>query len=1554
MAGICKTTLNEVKQNYEERVGKYINTLYGKSFEEITDPMNPLHKVNGIKFLNVKKDNISPTTFSIEINREGLNKLIIKETFRIVNEDVDETFDPTLPPDDFELPEGMMPEGVPNMPGVLPPGMVPTAKPDYPYRFEETLAHRRQLKDSIDRKIQLLQNEELAEETSKQQLEQIAYLKDISVKLFKEIQFLEKNEGDVDAFVDNIATDIKNTMGLLKNPTIENLEFARKYLQMLDYFVRDDETGFLKSSYSTLKDTNPDIHNKIVQARQGITEAKDDLAAKVNLQVEEKIKYHIRQKEEYQNADEAFLESEAKRLFKEQFAEQQEIWYGLKFYTKMEDMEEEGNVLVSVIKKAYDDAVRNNGKKGVEDKLLAKEKSIVNRLIETGNYVGSFFKKKALWDVFKTDNEGENRLINPFTVSWQKFKKANEVKQRVISKIFYNFSAESSDTQLAAIDKHYETLKKEADFIDIRKLPEIIANKDFDEFKGSFSTDAEALAYRDEIIARIGRREYNKLIKEAEDNINSFMIEKEVKFNQLKDEYGVTNGQELQNAMYRAGAESVWNFYLQNYYTKSPFIFAENHFDQATGNKIAKVYFVENKQYLNYDARANLEYSTFIPKTKYHDSKFEEKIKGDKVLLEAWELMDELVEYSNKNGADYNADTDLDTDLGHERKRTHLLTDVLGLLSPTALTNLKKIMRRLTSTISGEGWVDETAEDKRIAGQRVTTEKKIMQQFNKLIAIDGLKQVNMTEAQIEEYRERALNLVNKHADTENLLHNIITSSQMTGSFKAKKEVETYLQFIANQLRGAKGRKAFTEIVDFFINRNLYAINNRGKTAKGKFRNEFGRRVKHYPHEHEEIRKEIKEGLKVLKKRAKKEPNNKELALQIADLEKMYEDGVVYVNGRDVTEAMLFKVKAFTAFAINGSAQVTNMAIASANAYEVDGRPGFWKAGIYTRSMSFARKYKNIKLITSKKMREQRKIMDLFLKSADLVQNSANEIYREQSSRFGSAVKEVIKNPTNFVGEVEKTIQKPQLLALLTEVFVEDKNGQKVPVFDVKKGEFPAFTLKDGVLVLKKDFDTKKNRDTFISFNSQEAANIFGESGKIPKAIAYINGDYRNSTTYLAEKYIVTAMTLMFKRWAIATIYKKADIYKRLAKNDQHIAGNGFQLLKAGIFATAVGSAGLLGGVFTMPVVMGIGIGWYAISQRKAFLKQIQEDQTKLEQIYKNTKEVQLAVSMEKYVKGSLTIATLALSTAAQALLNIPSRWIGRDVIDSDKLKSMVYIDKKNLQQKAVDEIQADLYFLQTSTALVLRNMIYGVMLHSLYSLLDPGFDDDEEKEAYKKAVEAEKGIYFAGEDERTKIQTVMEYPGLSTYYALNNMLASFAEDMSLTENWTGLQRMGQAGSIEDAWNVGEELVKDEEYERGKNAGRKKGVVLAERYVTPSAVNLFGFGNKMEKDYNTEGIVDRSNKTNLEIMTDIHKEAKKVAKKNHEEVVKTWAEYETLPEGERADWVKKELTKFSRNEYPSLKPEDFNKDGSLTAEGMDKVRNYRAGIPEDLLKELKLE
>ena len=124
-----------------------------------------------------------------------------------------------------------------------------------------------------------------------------------------------------------------------------------------------------------------------------------------------------------------------------------------------------------------------------------------------------------------------------------------------------------------------------------------------------------------------------------------------------------------------------------------------------------------------------------------------------------------------------------------------------------------------------------------------------------------------------------------------------------------------------------------------------------------------------------------------------------------------------------------------------------------------------------------------------------------------------------------------------------TPTKPQILALLSDtnkIAIIDKYGVKHPVFDADNHSdpHPAFGIIDGHLVLKPDFQTAENQATWMDNTSQEYVDLFGDSGTIPLAIAYINGDYRESTAYMPTQTTAGSMLFMFKQWLPKLIYKK--------------------------------------------------------------------------------------------------------------------------------------------------------------------------------------------------------------------------------------------------------------------------------------------------------------------------------------------------------------------------------------------------------------------------------
>lgn len=1557
---VCKSTLIAVKENYDARIEKYINSLYNKSFEEITDKDNPMHKVGNIKFLNVKRRVNSETEFDIEINREGYNKLILREAQRIERqEEADENIIPPLPP------ASMLP-GKPSN--------------NNKYNYSSIIKLREDLKDEVDARILTLKNQPLQEGRASQQLKQIAELQNLSTSLYNEIKASKTKEKDFEVFINNILVDAENIELLLNNPTLENLVFAEKYITLNKYMVSKDKGGFLKDSYVDLKKKNPLSFDKLEKARQNYQKLEDTLRDHKTTIALENIEFYLKQKDEYKDREEQYIKELALELYEKQKEKFDINKFELHFldFDKRETFK--NAIFLPMIKKLYDDSIAMKEKQKLVNSLGSIRNKVKEILISKGMGVKNLLGEDTIdWSIFYSDTSGRESLIGRFNFSWQKMEKDFKKRQKNISKLFYNFTAENSDAQLNTIDKHYEDITKEGEFIDYRKMPEIVTDSAFSEFSNSFSMQPEARKYKQELIDKIGKRGYEKLLKESKDNIHYYMAERNAALEKLYYTHGVDNIQKLEEKLLNPKREdyknltedefkevqkknlSTWNFYLQEYYTKSPFIFAENHFDNLKANKVKKHYYMRDKTtgvvnlFENNNSRANLQYSSFIPKAKHLNEKYQKNI-VENGLEEAWELMDEGVEFVNKNGMSYKGDNSFNNDLFYIKQANSLIKE-LKLLPTEGWTALRRIINRVKKIGVIGKWMDPTAKDRKLSGGLRTISQVVEKEMKLLVAGDGKEIADLDDKEIEYYREIALNEIQKTRKNDDLIENIILSIELAEKYKAKKEIETKVNFFHNQFKDLKHADGTTEnrvkvryeeALEYFINKNLYSINNRFKSKKGQ-----GKLGKTYSEEHLKSINKLKDKLKKLKKLEQTDT----IKSEIIKIEKLIKDEVDYITVGGILEALLFKLKAMTAFSLNFSAQFKNRQNAHENAEAVDGKEGFWKAGVYPLMLSKSRLWKNNRIIKNKKEYESSQISEIYFNSTPFFfQNSAHELYKYQRSRFKSAAGNVVKDPKALVGETEKYIQKPMLLALLSDIEITDKKGNKTTIVDPKTGLFNAFKIVDNQVVLKDSFDSPKNRETFLYFSNQEAANIFGESGRIPNAIAYINGDYKDSTAYKAEDSAIGAVTLMFRKWMVKTYTKKSETYQDLAEEGQHVGAVMTQLMKGWLYGTAIGASALTLGAFgvsmslpvTVPVLMATGISYYILNHRKQYIEDLNTSTSLMQNASANLQKAKKMYNRKDLGEAGLTAAAIAISSAAQSLSLVGEFFTGKTLINSDKLKqlSTLAIDKKDMGEEQRRKIEEAYYYLQTKMAFTLRNMMFSAGVYMIYQFFAPGFDDDEEKEKFKLSIKEQKSNIIFGE--KSALKTAIEYPKLTSFYIINNLLSSMTDDISLTENWKGVERLGESGAPGDLINIVAQITEGE-YDKGPNAGRSRAVVAVERYIRPSGYNLLGFGSAAKKDFNKNEPVDKYFATNLEKLQDIQEEAKKAAKVIKEKELYEDPEYEILNETdkEKADWIKKKLTQFSRKEYPSLNLDDFYTDGTLTDQGMIKIRNYEDKIPKKL-------
>jgi len=71
----------------------------------------------------------------------------------------------------------------------------------------------------------------------------------------------------------------------------------------------------------------------------------------------------------------------------------------------------------------------------------------------------------------------------------------------------------------------------------------------------------------------------------------------------------------------------------------------------------------------------------------------------------------------------------------------------------------------------------------------------------------------------------AKEIVMARQDTD-LIDNILASTEITETFKAKREIESKVNFIRKHIEEQTDRKRYKDLVNFFVDKELYQINNR--------------------------------------------------------------------------------------------------------------------------------------------------------------------------------------------------------------------------------------------------------------------------------------------------------------------------------------------------------------------------------------------------------------------------------------------------------------------------------------------------------------------------------------------------------------------------------------------------------------------------------------------------------------------------------------------------------------------------------------------------------
>jgi len=1088
--------------------------------------------------------------------------------------------------------------------------------------------------------------------------------------------------------------------------------------------------------------------------------------------------------------------------------------------------------------------------------------------------------------------------------------------------------------------------------MDIRKLPELMNDPELQANFGTFFKRDEAEDYKEEIIQsligssgnrQVAERIYNRMIEDQRNKIYAFEISMEQYKSRLFKKNGVDSIENL--------PETDRNFFLQKYYTESPFAFAEAY--EATGTpNVTKVYYNDNVKKTASEV-GDMRYISYLPKSnRFMDTKFETEIASDPTLYKAWEMFEDSLEYINRNRKySKNDSKSMDDSLTYEYDmyKQHA-TDLLGMIGYFG----KSLRDRIQNVFSTTKYVD-TNKDMKLQGSIRSIDEVIEQKMKPLIAMaeaQGLK-VNQVYA-LDSLPESMRNMIIKEIPNiepgfvlKDAFRQMVERSVLDGQkldlidtlssqlenvemFKAKKEIETKMLFARNMIEKVKKigdgyrKKHAINVVRAFINKHLYGVNNRPNwmTYKKSDKN-FG--AVFDTHEREMIA-ELNKAINFIKENITEA--NKEQALEdIKELEQIRDSKGKVVTTGSLFETVAIKLNILVGLGLNVPSQIGNWFMGNIAGRQNDGLE--WSEGNYPKAASYTRKWKIARRKLTKKEKQKYKLTNTLIDGLGIFQNSANELDRIKESAYQNKLLKFVSNPLHIVGEMEKTIQRPQILAMMGDVLIKDKNGNTVPAFDVNNTSdpHPAFELdSNGNLKLKEEFDTKENQDTWIKRNSQEYVDLFGESGIVPSMIARINGDYRSTSSTLIKETSVGSLMMMFKTWL------PAFIMRRYGKKDGVISGLGESGRSGQAVSlsamTALMYGGIGAGILVSPLLAAGLTGAYL--GYKKHRKLIAEEGNYLRNLLK---DIQKSIFDLQFGLG---IVRIGAATGVKTVQQGTDLLFGKRYLSNDLINDVAGF--KQMDGETTDEFEknkARLQFLLTEASTTLTLLMLKVLVNATL------FPDEDEEEKYKDDKGTE-DFDWSNPLDNNIAERYINQPDVAFYYFLENMLTRFASDANLMNDPAALSQTFLSGSMTSTYNKHQFLLNsfieqynNGNYQRGPNEGKNRILVNLGKTIVPKGLSDFtlGFGRTMNQDYQLKDPINRIYRSDFDKLEDERKSQR------NERKLELRKQYEKRYPQYSKDKIEKKIQRKLRKEFPTIK-KYFYPDGSLKPTKKRKVEKYQ--------------
>jgi len=860
--------------------------------------------------------------------------------------------------------------------------------------------------------------------------------------------------------------------------------------------------------------------------------------------------------------------------------------------------------------------------------VLEKGQQELKRLGQFTRVLGKNIYNYSLFIQKDPSGTKNYRLINKFSNAWFDYKQNtdNFYKKKLAQAI-------DAKERNIALTEHYNELNSNADFVNFTLLHDIFTDPSLDRFKQGDT--ASASAYRNRLISRIGKENYDDLINEQRTKLQLFLEKRDELIDKKVASLGVNSYNDLSQL-----EKDKLKITID---TLDPLLFINNHINNNT-NKIPVLL---GTQTIEFPAKLN--YTSVVPKNAEHYNSDFDVIDQNPVLYEMYQAFKEANDVIKDGLLGTGIDLEKGQLINSKRNFREVLMDKsFAELTKNGLGHLLNIKEHLNSlaqftkdVVSTKTEIDKNSKEIKISGQLTTVERIASRVHrNNVTELKNILDRNLQDSSLIDWVNLSPTLKNKVLDLldrDNIddiikkgsfevrdlrkyaVSDVISEQSMNlplmmkanldlvSEHKARVNSKNTVSVLLNRLnkktednREEKGKGTIK--LEHWVKKNIYnqSINNvqwgnitekiRGEETYNKYNGEL--RSKYYKN-FTKAEKKLFDSYTKRISNIEKQLADPFIDVSIAERLSKEKEGLensIILMGKDytlgaLTESLLVKLPFLAGLAWNQVAPLKNFLNGMVMVLNRDGQ--FWKEGNGNIAMNFILGHP-IKMVKSKMKlndhQEEWKKAVLFIESLRVIEDQTSELQRgeEENSKI-LAAGNFFTDGMYLTKKVEWINQSVSLMARAMDKKIEhptkkntDGSPYTIKMFDGQK--FEAHEIVEGQLVLKQEWKSPENEANFERMDSPEMLLWKVENKRVN---ASLNGDYSQEGSVMGKRSTLGRVLSQFKTWVSQFLYdrfayKQTDLALGIEHSGYYVGPVMNPKTRSAAIATFIGKSALAG------------------------------------------------------------------------------------------------------------------------------------------------------------------------------------------------------------------------------------------------------------------------------------------------------------------------------------------------------------------------------------------